>query len=131
MTKKVEVAVFDKDLRVRTLGKFPLSQDGTKIVVKKGGKGNFAPTFDNESFIELPKRFGGWRRIYLVRKGAKSCVNFQTEDVKGPDPELVIEAAESEILRGIGKEKEETPIILYLIFGGLLLALLKLFGVIV
>lgn len=132
MTKKVEVAVFDKDLRVRTLGKFPISQDGTKISVKKGGKGNFAPTFDNESFIELPKRFfGGWRRIYFVRKGAKSCVNFQTEEVDGPDPELVIEAAESEILRGIGKEKEETPLILYLILGALLLIALKVFGVIV
>ncbi len=131
MTKKVEVAVFDKDLRVRTLGKFPLSQDGTKIVVKKGGKGNFAPTFDNESFIELPKRFGGWRRIYLVRKGAKSCVNFQTGTVDGPDPGLVMEAAESEILRGIGKDKEETPIIIYLILGAILLVALKVFGVIV
>ncbi len=131
MTKKVEIAVFDKDLKVRTLGKFPVSQDGTKISVKKGGKGNFAPTFDNESFIEFPKRFGGWKRIYLVRKGAKSCVNFQTEDVEGPDPELVIEAAESEILRGIGKEKEETPIIIYLILGAILLVALKVFGVIV
>ena len=131
MTKKVELAVFDKDLKVRTLGKFPVSQDGTKISVKRGGKGNFNPTFDNESFIEFPKRFGGWRRIYLVRKGAKACVNFQTEDVEGPDPELVIEAAESEILRNIGKDKEETPIITYLILGAIILIALKVFGVIV
>lgn len=130
MTKKVELAIFDKDLKVRTLGKFPVSQDGTKISVKRGGKANFNPTFDNESFIEFPKRFGGWRRIYLVRKGAKACVNFQTEEVEGPDPELVIEAAESEILRGIGKEKEETPLILYLILAAIGLVVLKIFGVI-
>lgn len=131
MTKKVELAIFDKDLKVRTLGKFPVSQDGTKISVKRGGKGNFNPTFDNESFIEFPKRFGGWKRIYLVRKGAKACVNFQTEEVKGPDPALVIEAAESEILRNIGKDKEETPFILYLILGAVILLALKVFGVIV
>ena len=130
MTKKVELGIFDKDLKVRTIGKFPVSQDGTKISVKRGGKGNFNPSFDNESFIEFPKRFGGWRRIYLVRKGAKACVNFQTEEVEGPDPELVIEAAESEILRGIGKEKEETPLILYLILAAIGLVVLKIFGVI-
>jgi len=131
MTKKVELAIFDKDLKVRTMGKFPVSQDGTKISVKRGGKGNFNPTFDNESFIEFPKRFGGWRRIYLVRKGASGCVNFQTEEVDGPDPALVREAAESQILRNIGKDKEETPIIMYLILGAILLIALKIFGVIV
>lgn len=131
MTKKVELAIFDKDLKVRTLGKFSVSKDGTKIAVKRGGKANFNPTFDNESFIEFPKRFGGWRRIYLVRKGANACVNFQTGKVLGPDPELVIEAAESTILANIGKDKEETPIIMYLILGGIVLMALKIFGVIV
>jgi len=131
MTKKVELAVFDKDLKVRTLGKFHVSKDGTKIAVKRGGKGNFNPTFDNESFIEFPKRFGGWRRIYLVRKGANACVNFKTGKVEGPDPELVIEAAGSEILRGIGKEKEETPLITYITLAAIILVALKIFGVIV
>ena len=131
MTKKVKLAIFDKDLKARTVGTFPVSKDGSRISIRRGGKRNFNPTFDNESYIDFPKRFGGWNRIYFVRNGAKACVNFKTGAVGGPDPDLVIEAAQSEILRNIGKDKEETPIIIYLILGAILLIALKVFGVIV
>ena len=130
MTKKVKLAIFDKDLKARTVGSFPITKDGSRISVRKGGKRNFNPTFDNESYIDFPKRFGGWKRIYFVSNGAKACVNFATELVPGPDPDLVIEAAESTILQNIGKDKEETPLIQYIMLVFLLGILLKVFGVI-
>ena len=137
MSKKVILAVFDKDLKVRKYGKFPVSKDGSRILVRKGGKRNFNPTFDNESFIEFPYRslLSPWktsyRRVYLVRNGAKACVNFQTETVLDPDPELVIKAAENKILQSIGSEKTETPLILYVLLLIVLAIAGKLFGVIV
>ena len=131
MTKKVKLAIFDRDLKARTVGTFPVSKDGSRISVRKGGKRNFNPTFDNESYIDFPKRFGGWTRTYFVRNGAKECVNFKTGSVSGPDPDLVIEAAESAILQNIGKDKEETPLISWLTLGAVILLALKVFGVIV
>lgn len=83
MTKKVRLAVFDRDLKAREFGDFELTGDGSKISVRKGGKRNFNPTLDNDSFIELPYRsmFSpwkvSWRRIYFARNGAKSCVRFR------------------------------------------------------
>ena len=130
MTKKVKLAIFDKDLKARTVGIFPVSKDGSRISVRRGGKRNFNPTFDNESYIDFPKRFGGWKRIYFVSNGAKACVNFSTETVSGPDPDLVIEAAESAILQNIGKDQEETPLISWLTLGAVILLALKVFGVI-
>ena len=137
MSKKVILAVFDKDLKARRYGKFPISKSGSKILVKTGGKRNFNPTFDNESFIEFPYRslFSPWktsyRKVYFVRNGAKACVNFQTETVLDPDPELVIKAAENAILESIGSEKTETPFILYLLLLIVLGIAAKIFGVIV
>ena len=137
MTKKVILAIFDKDLKARTYGSFPISKDGSKILVRLGGKRNFNPTFDNDSFIEFPYRslLSPWktsfRRVYFVRNGAKACVDFQTETVLDPDPELVIKAAENAILESIGSEKTETPFILYLLLIIVLAIAAKLFGVIV
>ena len=137
MSKKVILAVFDKDLKARKYGSFPISKDGSKILVRTGGKRNFNPTFDNDSFIEFPYRslLSPWkvsyRRVYFVRNGAKACVNFQTETVLDPDPELVIKAAENAILVSIGSEKTETPLILYVLLIIVLAIAGKLFGVIV
>ena len=134
MTKKVKLAVFDKDLKIRRFDKFPISKSGDKIVVKKGGKSNFKPSFDNESYLEFPQPWylgGGWKRIYFVRNSAKECVNFKTETIGGPDPDLVIEAAESAILQNIGKDKEEIPFIIYIILLAVIGIALKVFGVIV
>ncbi len=136
MTKKVKLAIFDKDLKARTYENFPLSKDGTRISVRRGGKRNFNPTFDMDSYIEFPERSLvppfpiKWKRVYFVRNGAKACVNFQTEKVEGPDADLVMEAAEAEILKGIGKDKQETPLILYIILAAVLLTALKVLGVI-
>ena len=137
MTKKVKLAIFDKDLKARTFADFPLSKDGSRISVRRGGKRNFNPTFDQESYIELPYRSiippfpVKWNRIYFVRNGAKACVNFKTETILEPDPELVMQAAEAEILKGIGKDKQDTPMIQYIMILLLIGILLKVFGVIV
>ena len=136
MTKKVKLAIFDKDLRARTYENFPLSTDGSRISVRRGGKRNFNPTFDQDSYIEFPSRSLmppfriKWNRVYFARNGAKACVNFKTEKVSGPDSDLVMEAAEAEILKGIGKDKQETPLILYIILAAVIFTLLKVLGVI-
>lgn len=141
MTKKVELAVFDKDLKARTVGKFPLSKDGTKIKVRTGGKRNFSPSFDHSSYIEFPYRSLvtpwriSWKRVYFVRNAASECVNFHRTpegftEVPQPDPEIVMEAAEAAILKGIGKDKQETPMILYIILAAVAITLLKVLGVI-
>jgi len=127
--------VYDKDLKARIYRKFPVTDDGAKIQVRKGGKANFNPEFDNHSFIELPNRsllrpwHRNWNRVYFVPNGAKKCVDFHTETVLEPDPTLVIKAAGTEMLRNLGKEKAETPIITYIMLLILILLALKLFGV--
>lgn len=137
MTKKVNLAIFDRDLKAREFGKYPVTDDGTKIQVRKGGKRNFNPTFDNDSYIEFPYRSMlsfwkiSWKRIYFAPNGAKACVNFRTLEVLDPDPSLVMEAAESEILRNIGKEKAEIPLVLYVILAVVIFVALRVFGVIV
>jgi hypothetical protein len=129
------LAVYDKDLKARIYKKFPVTDDGAKIQVRRGGKANFNPEFNNDSFIELPKRsllrpwVIGWNRVYFAPNGAKKCVDFRNEVVLDPDPTLVMKAAGTEMLRNLGKEKAETPIITYVMLLILILLALKLFGV--
>ena len=137
MTKKVKVAVFDQDLKIRQLGDFPLTSDGSKINIKSGGKGHFNPSFSNTSYLEFPYRsiFSLFRirykRVYVVRNSASKCVNFHTEEVPAPDPEEVMKAASAKILENMGRETQETPFILYIILGVLVGIALKVFEVIV
>jgi len=139
MTKKVKLAIFDIDLKARTVKKYPVSESGDKIKVKSGGEGHFMPSFDVESYIEFPRRSFpalwriSWDRVYFARKGAKKCVNFGLDPplVTGPDPELVLEAAGTEMLRNLGKEKSEIPMISYISLALLIIILLYQLGVIV
>jgi len=130
------LAVYDKDLKARVYKNFPVSDDGAKIMVRKGGRANFNPAIDNESFIEFPKRsllrpwVTNWQRVYFAPNGAKKCVNFQTKTILDPDPSLVLKAAGTEMLRNLGKEKIETPVLTYIMLFLLVVAVLKLFGVI-
>lgn len=136
MTKKVKLAVYDKDLKARIYKNFHVTDDGAKIQVRRGGKANFNPEFDNDSFIEFPKRSLlrpwriGWNRVYFAPNGAKACVNFRTKTVLEPDPSLVLKAAGTEMLRNLGKEKAETPMLTYIMLGILIFIAMKLFGVI-
>ena len=130
------MAVYDKDLKARTYRSFPVTDDGAKIQVRRGGKANFNPSFDNDSFIEFPKRslFRPWKivwnRVYFAPNGAKACVNFQTKTILDPDPGQVMKAASSTMLQNLGKEKSETPTLTYITLFLLIAILLKLFGVI-
>lgn len=136
MTKKVKLAIIDNDGRARTVKKYPISEDGTKIRVVSGGEGHFMPSFDNNSFVEFPKKFLmfnlGWNRVYMVKKRASACINLDTGKVSGPDPEKLKEAVGSTMLNQLGQDKPPFPT--WMIYIILLLAIgtaLKVFGVIV
>ena len=106
LTKKVKLAVFDRDLKAREFQMYDVTDDGSKIKVRSGGKRHFNPTFDNDSFVELPRPWwkgGGWERIYFARNSAKSCVKFRKKHndlslkIKSvADIEELIEAASGE-----------------------------------
>jgi len=135
MDDKVKVAVFDKDGRIRTLAKKSLTKDGSKIKVKEGGDAHWSPEFDNHSFLEFPRPWylgGGWNRLYFVRNHSAKCVDFKDDPatIYGPDPEVVIKAAEDAIRKSMKQEDPQTPLILYLMFGANIIILLKVLGVI-
>lgn len=134
MARKVKLAVFDIDGKA-SIGRYPISDSGDRIKVKKGGEGHFMPQFDHTSFIELPKKFLGLtigsERVYFARKGSKKCVDFKTEVIGGPDPELVKIAAGSTMLKDLGTEKPPFPTwIIYFILLFTIGTALKVFGVI-
>ena len=134
--EKVLLAIYDADLKCRTVKKYEVSDSGTQIKVKSGGDGHFMPTFDNESFLELPTRkrfifFGGqlWKRFYFVKKKGEKCVNFQTPKAFGPNPEDAKKAIGSTLLEQVGKNKPENTLIAYATLGLLVLVFLKLLEV--
>ena len=136
MARKVKLAIFDNDLKA-TVGKYEISKDGTKISVVSGGEGHWMPTFNNDSFIDMPYRsiFSLWKvsynRQYFVKKKGKKCVNFKTGEVSGPDPEQLKEAIGTTLLSELGKDKTETPMIWYIMLLILLGIAGKVFGVLV
>lgn len=98
---KIRTLVYDRDLTVRTDKMFPISQDGSKISIKSGGKANFNPLFSNDCILQIPKRFGRVEKIAVVRNKAKSCFRFRdaptelSEKIKTKDDlKEVLEAAE-------------------------------------
>lgn len=135
--EKVLLAIFDNDLKCRTVKKYEISDSGTQIKVKSGGDGHFMPTFDNDSFLELPTRkkyifVGGqiWKRFYFVKKKGEKCVNFRTGESFGPNPEDAKKAVGSTLLSEIGKTKQEIPFTTYLLLMIVIGIALKVFGVI-
>ena len=134
--EKVLLAIYDADLKCRTVKKYEVSDSGTQIKVKSGGDGHFMPQFDNESFLELPTRkrfifFGGqlWKRFYFVKKKGEKCVNFNTGEAYGPNPEDAKKAIGSTLLEQVGKNKPENTLIAYATLGLLVLVFLKLLEV--
>ena len=136
MTDKIKLAIFDQDLVVRKHGKFPLSSDGSKVKVVSGGESHFMPQIGNTTYLDFPRRSlippfkKYYERLYFVRNTAKRCVDFQTEEVASPDPEQVMKAAGAKIASNWGKEKAETPMLLFIILGILALIAAKVFEVI-
>ena len=114
--EKIEVAIYDNDLKIRTMKKYEVSDDGTQIRIISGGEGHFMPKFDQSSFLEFGGRkkfllFGEreWKRIYFVKKKGAKCVNFATGEVTGPSPEESKKAIGATLLHQIGQEKQDTP----------------------
>ena len=135
MTRKVKLAIFDADLKATTK-KYPISDSGNHILVTKGGEKHFMPTFDNTSFIEFPVRFPwsfwktSYERIYFVRKLAKKCVNFKTEEIEGPSPEFVKEMGAKVMLDRLNKQKQETGWQIWLLLAVSIFTLLSVMGVV-
>ena len=120
MARKVKLAIFDNDLRVKQ-GNYELSDDGTKIKVKSGGEAHWMPSFDNDSFIEFPYRSlfslwkTSWRRVYFVKKKGAKCVNFKTDPptITGPSEEQLKEAIGVIAFKNLGKEDNSPTWISY------------------
>ena len=134
---KVNLAIVDTDLKVRTLKRYPLSANGRQIDVVHGGENNFMPVITNTSYIEFPswKRYYLFgerthKRIYFAMNKAKKCIDFASGDVSLPSPEQMKTAIASTMLGMIGKDKPETPFITYLLLLLLLGIAAKVFGVI-
>lgn len=133
--ERVKLAIVDPDLKARVLKKFRITEGG-RIDVVSSGKGYFAPKFDNDRYIEFPRRSfvppfkTRYERIYIAIRGADACIDFKTPHVPGPDPKQVIETAQAEIIRNFGKQKQETAIWTFVQVGLLVFIVLKLLGVI-
>lgn len=82
MSKKIKTLVLDRDLSSKKPEKFPVSKDGSIIVIKSSGKARYAPLFDNDCVIEVPKRFGSPEKMLIVRNKAKSCVKFRQRPIE-------------------------------------------------
>lgn len=140
MVRKLETAVFDNDLRCH-VGKYEISEDGTQIRIKSGGDSHFMPTFNNDTFLELPKRkkyllFGEqlYRRLYIVKKKASACVDFRVEppEIPLPDREQLKRSLAATSLDKIGKPEQIFPSwIIWVILATNLILVLYQLGVIV
>lgn len=136
---KLNVAIFDNDLKCRPIKKYEISDNGTQIRIKSGGTEHFMPTFDNNSFLEIPTRkkfllFGDriYKRIYFVKNKGEKCVNFHTGEVKGPNPEQSKEAIGASLLKQVGQVALRIPTSIYvLLIANLLMSLvmMKVLGV--
>ena len=135
MARKVNVAIFDNDLRVE-IKKCEISELGNKIKIASGGTGNWKPSFDNDSFLEFPYRALSsfwkisWKRIYFVKKKGKKCVNFNTGEVTGPDLEELKRAIGATGLDKLGNQKQVIHFIFYIILLVIIGIALKVFGAI-
>lgn len=133
MVRKVKLAIFDNDLKA-TVKKYPLSKDGTKIIVASGGTANWAPSFDNDSFIEFPRprwKGGGYERIYYVKKKGVKCVNFKSDPptIPGPSEEELKRAIGAVAFGNLGKEDKESTLISYITLAIVFIVLLSQLGV--
>jgi len=135
MTRKVRVALFDKDLKVE-IKKYPLTSDGTRIEIKQGGKAHSKPIIGNTHYLDMPAKkkyllFGErlYNRTYFVMKWAKECVDFNTGKVLGQDIDEIMRAAGNKVLETKGKQKQETTTMQWVTLIALVLIFLKVFGI--
>jgi len=115
MTEKLFLAIIDKDLKIRSIKKYPISKNGQQIKVKSGGEGHFMPTITNTSYLEFPYRAitspwkKSFRRVYFAVNLATECIDFKTGDVPLPSVEQLEEAVRISLVGKLGKDREEGP----------------------
>ena len=133
---KVNLAIIDTDLTIRTLKKYPLSSNGRQIHISSGGTEHFMPVISNTSYLEFPLRkkylfFGArmYKKIYFAMNKAKKCVDFASGDVDLPSPEEMKKAIGATMLSRIGQDKQETPLVTWLILAGVVFNILFQMGV--
>jgi hypothetical protein len=115
LSEKVNLAIIDKDLTVRSIKKYSLSTNGRQILVISGGENHFMPAITNTSYLKLPigaKRFvlfgkKGLKQVYFAMNKAEECVDFASGHVSMPSPEEMKRAISSTMLGQIGKEKTD------------------------
>lgn len=132
---KVNLAIIDTDLMIRTLKKYPLSSNGRQIVVVNGGENHFMPKITNTSYLEFPTKkkyliFGKrmYKKIYFSMNKAKKCIDFKSGEVGMPSPEQLKVAIASTMLGKIGQDKPEITWINYVTLGLVVLLLLIQMG---
>ena len=133
---KVNLAIIDTDLTIRTLKKYPLSSNGRQIHISSGGTEHFMPVISNTSYLEFPTRkryvlFGArmYKKIYFAMNKAKKCVDFASGDVSMPSPEEMKKALAALMLSRIGQDKQETSMIQWLTLAGIIFSILFQMGV--
>ena len=133
---KVNLAIIDTDLMIRSLRQYPLSSNGRQIHVISGGENHFMPAISNTSYLEFPTKrkyllFGArtYKKIYFAMNKAKKCVDFKSGDVSLPSPEELKKAIGATMLNQIGKDKQETPMIQWLTLAGIVFSILFQMGV--
>ena len=133
---KVNLAIIDSDLTIRTLKKYPLSANGRQIFVISGGEAHFMPVISNTSYLEFPTRkrylfFGArmYKKIYFAMNKSKKCVDFASGEVDLPSLEELKKAIAATLLHRIGQDKQETPLVLWLILAGVFFNILFQMGV--
>lgn len=111
LKNKVNLAIIDTDLTIRTLQKYPLSDNGRQILVMKGGENHFMPQITNTSYLEFPTRkkyylFGEkiYKRIYFAMNKAKKCVDFESGEVSLPSPEEMKKAISALVIGKMGQD---------------------------
>jgi len=118
MGNEVKVAFVDKDLKIRTVRKYPLSKDGERInIYPSGGKGNENPTFQKTSALSFRRRslippFSVYYEdVYFMKTGATSCFDFHEAGVTIPnlDRDKIKESLGALMLGQIGQGKEQYP----------------------
>lgn len=118
MVSKVKVAFVDKDLKIRRVGAFPLTDDGEKInIYPKGGKGNENPIFQKTSALSFRRRsmIPPFRvyfdDVYFMKTGGTACFDFKDASVTIPalDRDRIKESLGATMLNDIGKPKEPFP----------------------
>ena len=133
MVSKVKVAFVDKDLRIRKIGAYPLTDDGEKInIYPKGGKGNENPVFQKTSALSFRRRsiIPPFREyfddVYFMKTGGTACFDFKDASVTIPtlDRDRIKESLGATMLNDIGKPKENFPS--WLIWALLLISVLSL-----